>query len=89
MHVSLLLVHMAFLHVLFVHIYCEKYAVLIHDSILKQGFGWFLPRRQLEKEASDVSLGHLVLKDGMFWNSSNWSVFFVWVFVNFSNFSIL
>lgn len=23
MHVSLLLVHMAFLHVLFVHIYCE------------------------------------------------------------------
>ena len=39
MHVSLLLVHMAFLHVLFVHIYCEKYAVLIHDSILKQGFG--------------------------------------------------
>ena len=39
MHVSLLLVHMAFLHVLFVHIYCEKYAVLIHDAILKQGFG--------------------------------------------------
>ena len=57
MHVSLLLVHMAFLHVLFVHIYCEKSAMLIHDSILKQGFGWFLPRRQLEKEASDVSLG--------------------------------